>query len=1243
MQAAHRSLQAHGWKQWLEQVRATQAAGPSSPELGKLRGPVLSMSRTDLINPRVAEKRAFRRARQRAGRMGGTWYRGQFDSSSVPPRHIFHRYAGLLIMLSKHHFKENRDIRGVVWDAIDHMLASIPLRNILHMRPAATRTAEANADSEYGRGNQQAGPPTDTFSCLSLAGQWTPPDTGAALLQAVHLHDPKVDELQQAVQRELQKADISDLHALHQCINTTLCQVAARLFPTRRSPDARLSAQVGFRASARHTWQLYAQYRRARVATLGHIVQKWRLAVQFFRASRALRDQSQALKRQAFQTKLLQAEQAAAAGDQRTLHQIVNSLAPNHRKVFSRLRGQDGKLLSKPEEAKALVAQGASTYAQYPDLPVKEPLSQHLHIEEAEVVGQLRAIKASKAVPKHIAPAVIWKICASTLGPLLARAFNHHFQEGQMGLLQGDLTDASMVMLPKVGKPAHLLENLRPIGLMAPPSKSLAGILRDRMMEWQLPRLRFRPQFAYTPNRGTFDALLRVHKHVEDAMALFRSNRISRFGQHGGRKPLPFVGALSLSLDLSRAFDLTDRQMLFQALPQYGIPPEVVEVARRLHYGAKFIYKAGDCEADFTPTNGLKQGCKVAPCLWVWYTIILMDSLAGQLNDRWVEEVLTLFADDCWASWLLHSKDDLHRALTELRILLCTLESFRMKINYSKTAVLLKFVGRQARQALHDITKLQNGIRYLCLDVQGVERLIPLKEEHEYLGSRVSYHRQQEVNVTHRLQASQARYQALRKALTGRHAIQQGHRLRLWRACISTSMLYSLPAVGLNEPGLRRLEVRVLQHLRAILRLPAHLTMVENAEIWSRSQIQPPGTCVLQAMLSACGKLEDKARRAPDITTRPELMDHLRHLIKQLHLLLEGRDTARAKPTPEADQTSFSCPHCSHVSSSDHALRIHVGLHHPEQQKSCVGQAVTFSPELHAIGVPPTMTLSSDSSQGLNPEADIFRHCLAAAPFPTGAKQDPPNKRRRPSPHQQPQRGYRRFPRRGSSDPEESELVLALARLALRQETQLAELRMDKGFVMFFKQDQISILPGLYAVSKEFNAKQAEGHPELTTPLRTLLLACLMRQFRERVVHMMGSPEGIHKLQTAGWLTTDQVWTRQKWCRQTKRLVPDQEGQGIPHADLLSSIDFLLVNLKGDIIHQFHSTTKLKTLEGENAQVATFLMSISLRGQRAYEVHLHFLNLIGASALQLIGLSLKRETLQRSQAARHLESLLYKR
>ncbi|CAE7640883.1 unnamed protein product, partial [Symbiodinium necroappetens] len=767
--------------------------------------------------------------------------------------------------------------------------------------------------------------------------------------------------------------------------------------------------------------------------------------------------------------------------------------------------------------------------------------------------------------------------CADFLGPLFAKAFRGHFREGEMGLIHGDLIDASMVMLPKAGKPAHLLANLRPIGLMAPPSKSLAGVLRGRMMEWQLPRIKLRPQFAYVPHRGTFDALLRVHKHIADAVALFKSNRISRFGQHGGRKPLPFAGALSLSLDLSRAFDLTDRQLLFQALPNYDIPPAVVEVARRLHFGAKFIYHAGDHEASFTSTNGLKQGCKVAPCLWVWYTIALMDSLALQLSDAWVTEILTLFADDCWANWLLYSRADLNRALDELKVLLCTLESFRMQINYSKTAILLKFVGKQARQALHDITRMKNGVLHLSLDVNGVERLIPIKEEHE-------------------------------------RGIMPSN------GPLLADMLFSR-----RTDWLQKLETRVL-----------------------KSQITPPGQCVLNAMISARGKLE----------------------------------------------VSFACPHCSHQLSSEHALRIHIGSSptgntfaitsnqgpvdlratpepqaapptaddKPELQnqplvarpfflqswhrwvviRSSARSCTSWPLPPHSVSSRPQQeTMTVDNSQGLNPEADIFRHCMVGQQdqdrVESGQKRPRPN----PKPQLPPQRGYRRFPNRGQS--EESELVQALARLALRQETQLAELRMDKGLVMFFRQDQISILPGLYAVSKEYNAMVAEGSSEITTPLRTLLLACLMRQFRERVVHMMSSMEGVSKLQAAGWLTADQVWTRQKWCRQTKKLVLDQKAEGMKHADLLSSIDFLLTNLRGDIIHQFHSTTKLKTLESEGAQIATFLMSISLRGPRAYEVHLHFLNLIGISALQLIGLSLKRESLQRSPAAKQLEALLYKR
>ena len=771
----------------------------------------------------------------------------------------------------------------------------------------------------------------------------------SALQAALTSDTEQVQSLRRSVQAEVTQVPRGDLHQLHQSINQILCQAVRRAFPAKPAEDLRISAHAGYRASARHVWHLYAQMKRARVATVGRLIQQWRCAAAFEQASRALREQSKQLKRAAFQDKLSKAEAAAVIGDQCTLHGIVRSLTPAHRKLFSRLRDQDGKLLSKVEEAQALADQGRATYALFPDLPIAGPLTQALTVTDEEVVQQFRTIQAGKAVPNHIAPAGMWKLCSDCLGPVFGAAFREHFQQGSPGLLSGDLTDATMAMLPKPNKPAHVLANLRPIGLMAPTSKALAGILKHRMMEWQLPLLRHRPQYAYLPNRGTLDALFRVHKHVAEALALFRASRITRFGAYRGCKPRPFTGALSLSLDLSRAFDLTNRPKLFQALQDYKVPPEVIEVAHRLHFGSRFLYKAGNCRSSFVPSNGLKQGCKVAPCLWVWYTLALMDALEKQLPEGWIQNILTLFADDCWASWLLYSIDDLRRALRELSVLLGTLEDFQTQINYGKTAVLLKFVGKQAKQALYDVTRFKNGVAHLCVVVKGVERLIPLKAEHDYLGSKVSYHNHREANLEHRVHSGQQRYHAVQRALTGRHVVSSAHRVRLWDACVSTSLLYSLPAVGLTEPSLRRLETRMLKHLRAILRLPAHLTRARNEDVWQQAQVDPPGPRVLQALASFRAKLEDRARQAPDITTDPALLEHVRSEEQRLRHLLQARAPLEA-PCRPPDAGGWQCPHCAHIAPTSHALRIHCGLYHPEGPKTTVGQATAFDPTQHAVG-----------------------------------------------------------------------------------------------------------------------------------------------------------------------------------------------------------------------------------------------------------------------------------------------------
>ena len=152
-----------------------------------------------------------------------------------------------------------------------------------------------------------------------------------------------------------------------------------------------------------------------------------------------------------------------------------------------------------------------------------------------------------------------------------------------------------------------------------------------------------------------------------------------------------------------------------------------------------------------------------------------------------------------------------------------------------------------------------------------------------------------------------------------------------------------------------------------------------------------------------------------------------------------------------------------------------------------------------------------------------------------------------------------------------------------------------------------------------------------------------MKQLRDRINHMLSTQEDTRKLQTAGWLTANQEWMRHKWCRQAKRLVIDTEAPPVAHASLMESIDFLLANLRGDVVQKFHSTQNLGKMEAAQTHTASFFLSISLRGPTAEQVHTRFTSLLGITALQLIGLSMKRATLQRSQLAQQVAALAFGR
>ncbi|BHF67920.1 hypothetical protein SprV_0301094900 [Sparganum proliferum] len=164
----------------------------------------------------------------------------------------------------------------------------------------------------------------------------------------------------------------------------------------------------------------------------------------------------------------------------------------------------------------------------------------------------------------------------------------------------------------------------------------------------------------------------------------------------------------STFVDLTKAFDTVNREGLWKIMQKFGCPERFIEMVRQLHDGmmARFTDNAAVSEA-FAVTNGVKQGCVLAPTLFsLMFSAILMDAYRDErpgiriayrtdrqlLNQRrlqfqsrvsatTVHELL--FVDDCALNTT--SEEEMQRSM-DLFSAACA--NFGLVINTQKTVVM---------------------------------------------------------------------------------------------------------------------------------------------------------------------------------------------------------------------------------------------------------------------------------------------------------------------------------------------------------------------------------------------------------------------------------------------------------------------------------------------------------------------------------------------------------------------------
>ena len=140
-------------------------------------------------------------------------------------------------------------------------------------------------------------------------------------------------------------------------------------------------------------------------------------------------------------------------------------------------------------------------FAKYPQL--NRTVSSLPDMTSALLGKHIGSIRPHKAVPTGSAPAAAWKLCASTAGASLAAHLNSqagHRPCPATEALEAPLKDADMCSATTPG-------NLRPLGIIRPDGKGLAGACRDLLKPVTEAHLRDIPQFAYQPHRGLSHAL----------------------------------------------------------------------------------------------------------------------------------------------------------------------------------------------------------------------------------------------------------------------------------------------------------------------------------------------------------------------------------------------------------------------------------------------------------------------------------------------------------------------------------------------------------------------------------------------------------------------------------------------------------------------------------------------------------------------------------------------------------------
>ncbi|BHF76209.1 hypothetical protein SprV_0501930700 [Sparganum proliferum] len=375
-----------------------------------------------------------------------------------------------------------------------------------------------------------------------------------------------------------------------------------------------------------------------------------------------------------------------------------------------------------------------------------------------------------------------------------------------------DFKDATIAHLYKRKGNRQICDNHRGISLLNIAGKIFARILLNRPNNHLEQGLLPESQCGFRRHRGTTDMIFAARQLQEKCQEM-RTHLYSTF------------------VDLTKAFDTVNREGLWKIMQKFGCPERFIQMVRQLHDGMMArVTDNGAVSEAFAVTNGVKQGCVLAPTLFsLMFSAMLMDAYRDErpgiriayrtdgqlLNQRrmhFQSRVSTtmvhdlLFADDCALNTT--SEEEMQRSM-DLFSAACT--NFGLVINTQKTVVMHQPPPNSAATAPNAPPPPPQ------ISVNGTQ--LQVVENFPYLGSTLSHNTKIDDEVANRISKSSQAFGRLQSTVWNRHGLQLRTKLKMYKAVILPTLLYGAETWTAYARQARRLNHFHLSCLRRILRL----------------------------------------------------------------------------------------------------------------------------------------------------------------------------------------------------------------------------------------------------------------------------------------------------------------------------------------------------------------------------------------------------------------------------------------